>query len=423
MEKIDKEYRPRLVDSEILESLALSGAVVIEGPKACGKTMSAARISGSIFRVDLDFLTNSAVAAWPELVLDGETPRLIDEWQTVSEIWNRVRRAVDDRGLFSQFILTGSASPADDITRHSGAGRFSRLRMRTLTTFEAGESTGAVSLGTLLEGSDIGKGQAKMSFDVLVDLIVGGGWPTNIGLSTKASARRVRNYLEESTRIDVAQPDTNTKGRDPRKVKAVIQSLARGIGSSMAISTIRSDVKSFGIEINEKTIDSYLDALQRVMLIDYVPAWAVHLRSSARLRTKPKHYFADPSLAVAVLNASPELMRKDLRLLGLLFENLVMRDLFVYAQHNNAEVSFYRDSNGLEVDAIIEQEGGNWIAVEIKLGSTAVDDAAESLKRFAASVDTTYKGEAAALVVVTGNGYYYKRDDGVIVVPLGALGA
>ena len=423
MNKNDTDYRPRLVDSEILESLALSGAIIIEGPKACGKTMSASRVAGSIFRVDLDYITNSAVAAWPELVLDGDTPRLIDEWQTVSEIWNRVRRAVDDRGLFGQFILTGSASPADDITRHSGAGRFSRLRMRTLTTFEAGESTGAVSLARLLEGSDIGKGQSKLSFDTLVDLVVCGGWPTNIGLSTKAAARRVRNYLEESTRIDVAQPDTGTKGRDPKKVTAVIQSLARGVGSAMAISTIRSDVQAMGLDINEKTIDSYLDALLRTMLIDYVPAWAVHLRSKARLRIKPKHYFADPSLAVAALNASPELLRKDLRLLGLLFENLVMRDLLVYAQHNEAEVSFYRDSNNLEVDAIIEQAGGQWIAIEIKLGATAVDTAAETLKRFAASVDTTFKGEAAALVVITGNGYYYKRDDGVIVVPIGVLGA
>ncbi|MDZ4745136.1 MAG: DUF4143 domain-containing protein [bacterium] len=354
--------------------------------------------------------------------LEGKTPRLIDEWQSVPEIWNRVRRAVDDRKAFGQFILTGSAQPRDDAMRHSGAGRISRLRMYTLSTFESGHSTGSVSMAALLKGETISTGKCSQTFDDLVDSVVTGGWPANLQASVSTTMRRVRDYLVEAARIDVAQPDLTSRGKDPRKVGAVIQSLARGVGSSMSLSTIREDLSQVSVDISERTVESYLDALQRAMLIEFVPAWTVHLRSRARLRTKPKHYFADPSLAAAALKASPKHLRDDLRLLGLLFENLVMRDLLVYAQHNDATISFYRDNNGLEVDAIVEQHDGAWIAIEIKLGANAVDDAAATLQRFVGKVDTDRKGEPAALVVITGNGYHYPRTDGVSVVPFGVLG-
>ena len=383
--------------------------------------MTGRNAASSEFFVDADPTLTEAAASKPTLALDGETPRLIDEWQILPQLWNYVRRAIDDRQKQGQFILTGSAVPADDVTRHSGAGRFSRLRMYPLTLFESGKSLGKVSLKQLLNGSDIWEGASTLTYDSLLDFICAGGWPGNMNKSLDDSLSSVRDYLNEMQRIDIARLNTTQKGRNPKKIGAVVRSLSRGIGTAMSVATIMADVKVDDDSVVKETVSAYLNALESVMLLDYVFGWSVHLRSKATLRSNPKHYFTDPSIAVAALAASPLSLQKDPRFLGQLFENLVMRELQVFAQHNNANLFYYRDSYDLEVDAIVERIDGSWLAIEIKLGSASIESGAATLKKFEKTVDTTRKGEPAALIVITGDGYCYKRDDGVQVIPIGVL--
>ena len=424
---LNSNYRKRLVDQELIERLGRVGAVLIEGPKACGKTLTARQVAASELRVDTDSTVATLLSTAPAIVLGGATPRLLDEWQTVPSLWNHVRHAVDDRQSPGQFILTGSAKPADDATRHSGAGRFSRLRMRPLTSSESGLSDGSIGLGQLAAGKPIPAAAAtSASFTDVVDAICGGGWPANIDRSTTESMRGVREYLEEITRVDIAMYETGQKPRDPERIAAVIKSLSRGVGSAMKATTITNDVNGMegvhGTTVSVGTVGTYLEAITNVMILEHLPAWQTHLRSRATLRTSPKYYFADPSLAVAALKGTPTTLLTDLQLLGQLFENLVMRDLLVYAQHIGATVSYYRDSNGLEVDAIVDHFNGSWQAFEIKLGVNAVDTAAASLHSFVSNVDTVKRGEPSALSVITSTGPAYTREDGVNVVPITMLG-
>ncbi|RPI68562.1 MAG: ATP-binding protein, partial [Ignavibacteriae bacterium] len=327
------DYLPRWVDSEIAERLERIGAVVIEGPKACGKTRTARQASASEIRCDavpgIATLVNDA----PGYILDGPTPRLIDEWQTVPRIWNHVRHAVDDRSAVGQFILTGSASPADDESRHSGAGRFSRLRMRTLTLSEQCLSDRRVSLRALMEGRTCDSSSGNLSFGDLLEVVCAGGWPGNIALPLATALRNNIDYVEETTRLDISRIDRTLKGRDLHRIRAVIRSLSRSLGGSIGPSTIQADVTADRVPITTDTVSEYLDALHRVFLLESIYCWPTHLRSKAVLRTKPKVYFVDPSIAVAALNGNPDIIIKDLPLLGQIFENLVIRDLLVYAQH------------------------------------------------------------------------------------------
>lgn len=413
------EYRPRVVDQELQDALESVGAVLVEGPKACGKTETARQAARSEVLLDVDEQARTAVSVSPGLVLDGTEPRLIDEWQRAPDIWNLVRRAVDDRGGPGHFILTGSSVPPDDETRHVGAGRFIRLRMRPMTLAESGRSTEAVSLRALLDGEGVQTPDPDLSISDLTESICRGGWPGNQGLTVDRAQRLLRGYVGEIARADLQRVDGVR--RDPDAVARLIRSLARNVATPASISSLRADINGPDGNLRPETVSSYLGALERLMVIENLPAWAPSLRSRTRLRAAAVRHFVDPSLAVAAAQVAPDRLIRDLRWLGLLFENLVVRDLRVYAQALNAQVFAYRDGTGLEADAIIETSDGRWAAIEIKLGQGEVDTAAEHLIRLRDRVDTDVAGEPTALVVVTATGYGYVRKDGVTVVPIGAL--
>jgi predicted AAA+ superfamily ATPase len=410
-------YRPRVVDAELAERLSGPGAVVIEGPKACGKTETARQVAASEVLLDVDANAREAALVDPALVLTGEMPRLIDEWQLEPAVWNHVRRWVDDKR--GRFILTGSAVPADDITRHTGAARISRLRMRPMSLYEAGRSTGEVSLLELMNGTATTAADPGLTLDDLIEEVCRGGWPGFRGLDLARARRAVRDYLEEARRVDISRVDGVS--RDPERVRRLFQSLARNVAMRTPVTTLAADAAGPGSAMTDKTTRDYLAALARLMILEDQPSWTPHLRSRSDLRTTPARHFVDPSLAVAALGASPDQLLRDLNMFGLLFESLVVRDLRIYAQAFEGRVKQYRDNKGVEVDAIVETDDGRWVAFEIKLAPGRIGEGAESLRRFVAKIDTAMTGEPAALGVITGSGYGYVREDGIHVIPIGAL--
>ena len=412
-------YVPRIVDAELDARLKANGAVVIEGPKACGKTETARRQAASEVLLDIDVAARQAAEIDPGLVLDGATPRLLDEWQIVPAVWNHVRREVDSRAQPGQFILTGSATPADDTTRHTGAMRFGQVRMRPMTLAEVGRSTREISLAALLAGEPTRSADPGLSIHDLIEEVVRGGWPGIRGLSVDDAARALRGYLDRIRRTDIESVDGVR--RDPERVQAVLRSLARNVGTQAALTRIAADAATPGTAVSDDTVAEYLTALTRLMIVEDQPAWNTHLRSTHALRTAPTRHFTDPSLAVAALRATPASLLRDLNAFGLLFESLVVRDLRVYAQPLDGDVFHYRDQSGLEVDAIVDT-GNGWAAFEVKLGASQVDQAAAGLTRFAQRVDTARRGEPALLGVIVGSGYGYVRPDGIHVIPVGTLG-
>jgi predicted AAA+ superfamily ATPase len=414
-------YRPRIADLELADRLEAAGAVVVEGPKACGKTATARQAAASEVLLDVDESARAAATVNPSLILDGPAPRLIDEWQIEPGIWNHVRRTVDDRNRVGQFILAGSAVPAEDATRHSGAGRFSRLRMRPMSLFESGTGTGTVSLAGMLEGEPTETPDPGLAIGDLVEEIERGGWPGLRDQPISRAQQRVRDYLDEIRRTDINTVDGVR--RDPERVGRLLRSLARNVATHVAASTLSADTAGPDGPLKQHTVADYLTALERLFVVENQPAWAPHLRSRYALRRAAKRHFVDPSLAVAALRAGPAALLRDLNLLGLLFESLVVRDLRVYAQAVDGRVLQYRDSDGLEVDAIVETGDGRWIAFEVKLGgAAAIEEAAASLTTFAKRVDTAKCGDPAALAIVVAEGYGYVREDGIQVIPIGALG-
>lgn len=413
-------YHPRIVDRELAARLQATGAVVVEGPRACGKTTTAQQIAASEVRLDVDHVARRLASLEPARVLVGDVPRLIDEWQLEPAIWNHVRRAVDDRRRPGQFILTGSVVPADDATRHTGAGRLTRLRMRPLSLFELGHSSGEISLAGLLEGTPASAGRSVILLDDLAELICVGGWPVNLGRSTPLALRANRDHLDEIRRLDIANGDG--RKRDPVRVGMLLRSLARNIATPAATATLASDTGEGVSAIREHTAADYLRALERIMIVENQPAWPTHLRSRSVLRSKPIRHLADPSLAVAAVRATPARLLRDLDFLGLLFESMVVRDLRVHAQAADAEVFHYREKGGLEVDAIVQANDGRWAAFEVKLGEGRADAGAANLLRLAERVDPERMGEPMALGVIVSSGYGYTREDGVSVIPIGALG-
>lgn len=415
-------YRPRIVDAELRQRLASAGIVLIEGPRACGKTATARQLAASEVLLDVDEAARRAAQVDPSLVLDGPVPRLLDEWQIEPRLWNHVRRAVDERGAPGQFILTGSAVPADDITRHSGAGRVSRLRMRPMSLFETGHSTGAVSLEKLLSGVPPRVPASDLDVRSLADRVAVGGWPGSLDLGMEAALRAVRDYLEEIRRTDIVRVDGTR--RDPGNVGRLLRSLARNVSTHAATTTLAADAGGPDGPLDYDTVRDYLSALERLMIVEDQPAWAPHLRSKSILRKAARRHFVDPSLAVAALRATPGRLLEDLELLGFLFESLVVRDLRIYAQACDGQVFQYRDNTGLEADAIVDTADGRWAAFEVKLASEGppLDEAARNLLKLSERVDTSRSGEPVALAVVVPTGYGYVREDGVGVIPIGALG-
>jgi uncharacterized protein len=405
-----------VVDPELDEALHGQVAVLIEGAKGVGKTETASHRAKSRVLLDVDQEARTAATIDPSLVLVGDRPRLIDEWQEVPAIWNHVRRAVDAHE--GPFILTGSAVPADDATRHTGAGRFSWLRMRPMTLLELGRSSGTVSLGKLLDAEHARTQADELTIPDLVDVTCVGGWPALVGSSVTQGQRFLSGYLDSIARTDIRRVDGVS--RNPQKVWSVLRSLARNVGTEVSTATIARDTGGSDGPVDEDTARSYLAALQRLMVLEEQPAWAPRLRSRARLRSAPKRHFCDPSLAAAALQAGPARLLRDLNYFGFLFESLVVRDLRVYAQHVGASVFHYRDNIG-EVDVVID-DGTRWGAFEVKLGITYADEAATSLKKFVERIDTEQRGQPAFLGVVVPTRYGYTRDDGIQVIPVQALG-
>lgn len=413
-------YLPRIIETEIADHLTAIGAVVLEGPKACGKTATGRHMAASEVLLDVDPNARRMVGADPAWVLRGPTPRLIDEWHLESSIWNHVRRTVDDRRTPGQFILTGSAVPADDVTRHTGAGRLTRLRMRPLSLFEAERSSGEISLRELLDQTAQRSAPAPLPIPELAELICIGGWPGNFDRPPRQAMRLNRNYLNEIRRVDISR--VSDKKRDPVKVGRLLRSLARNVATSASLSTLARDVRSGGTSMRTDTVAEYLDALEHLMIVEDQPAWAPHLRSRTTLRKAAVRHFADPSLAIAALRATPERLLEDLEFLGLLFESLVVRDLRIFGQAIEAEVFHYREKGGLEVDAIVETDDGRWAAFEVKLGERWVDEGTANLRRFAARMKDGGRGDPTALAVIVPGGYGHVKAGDVGVVPIGALG-
>ena len=323
-------YQSRVVDAELDALLDASGAVLVEGARAAGKTATAMQAAASHVLLDVDASARRVTGADPALLLAGATPRLIDEWQLEPAIWNLVRRAVDERTARRQFILTGSAVPADDITRHTGAGRFTRLRMRPMSLFEMGRSTGSVSLRKLLAGVPQRSAATQIPIPALAELIATGGWPANLGSSPQSAIRANRGYLEDIQRTDVSAVAGGM--RDPMRVRRLCRSLARNVATPVAMSRLAADVGGTGPAMKPDTVAEYLDALERLMVVENQPAWSPHLRSRTTLRSSPIRHFVDPSLAVAALRSSPKALVADLEFLGLLFESMVVRDLLPWGK-------------------------------------------------------------------------------------------
>ncbi len=415
-------YMPRVADREVERALRASPAVVIEGPRACGKTWTGQRHSRSEVPFDAVFENRLAAQIAPRELLTGPVPRLLDEWQLAPGVWDAMRRACDDRGAKGQFILTGSADPPDDATRHSGAGRIIRVRMRPMSLFESGESSGRVSLSGLLEAERAAAPAPPASLADIVVLACRGGWPGLLDDAPEVAQLQLRGYLDEIARTDISRVDGTA--RDPVGVRRLLASIGRNVCTQATLKALGTDIGGREQTLHPQTVKSYLDALSRLFVVEELPAWRPHLRSRAELRKTPKRYFADPSLAVAALRSNPQRLMGELSYFGLLFESLVLRDLAVYARSSDWELSYYRDSFGLEADTVLTSlDHRRWAAVEVKLGGPQqIEQAVRSLRRLRESIDTARMGEPAKLIVVTAGGPAFEYPDGTAVVPVTALG-
>ena len=421
------EYLSRICDSLLLDALKASGAVLIEGPKWCGKTSLGERAAKScLYMHDPDKSASYLELAQlkPSRLLNGETPRLIDEWQDAPQLWNAVRFTVDKRGGTGHFILTGSSTPheekRDEAKRHSGTGRISRLKMLPMTLFESMESSGEVSLKTLFDGArDIEGESALGDIERIAYALCRGGWPEAVTTGGDDALLRARSYVDAIAEEDMRRVDGVE--RNPFRVRTLLRSLARNISTLASNRTIMEDVAANDSTMSDKTLANYMNALRRLFVVVDVPAWAPSLRSKAAIRTVAKHQFSDPSIAVAALDASPEKLLDDFNTFGFLFEAMATRDMRVYANAIGGAVMHYRDETGLESDMIVQLKDGRWAAVEVKLGFKQIDEAAANLVSLRNKIDTAKSGEPAFLMVLTGTDYAYTRDDGVHVVPLGCL--
>lgn len=419
-------YVPRIVDQQLANRLSAVGAAVIEGVKACGKTATARQQAKSEVLLDIDADALKAAALDPRLILDGASPRLIDEWQREPRVWDAVRRAVDDRATSGQFILTGSATPSDSVVRHSGAGRISVLRMRTMTLFEQRFSSGSVSLKALLQGQTPSPGRCDLDLRGYTERIVIGGWPQLLRTDAATAMQFVHDYVDTIVEHDI-ETVTGVQ-RDPRLLRRFLHAYAQMTAHPAQLSTILARARGEASEEyggdtaapSRSTADPYLRALRRMMIVDEVEAWDPALRSRSRLITAPKRHLGDPSVAAALLRCAPERLLTDLDTLGYLFESLATRDIRVYADAVDAAVFHYRERSGdLEVDLIVEQTDGNWAGFEVKLGGAMIDEAAAALLRLS---ETRVAVPPAVLGVITATEYCYRRPDGIWVIPLGCLG-
>lgn len=421
-----KNYRKRIADTILQRKLEGKGAVLIEGPKWCGKTTTAEQIAASILYMDNPQTKeqNITMASLnPKRLLTGAAPRLIDEWQLAPKLWDAIRFEVDHRHELGQFVLTGSAVPADtkEIT-HSGTGRFTWMMMRPMSLYESGDSTGEVSLRDLFHAPEAIDGTASIDMDRLAFLICRGGWPQAVGMRDEIALDQAMDYYDAVVHSDINRADGINK--NPERVKRLMRSLARNQGQQIANTVIAEDIKANdGTTIEDETVAGYISALKKIFVVEDMPAWNPNLRSKTAIRSADTRYYVDPSIAVAAIGAGPNDLIADLKTMGFLFETLCVRDLRVFADALNGEVYHYRDKNGLECDAVVHLRNGSYGLVEIKLGGDKlIEEGAESLKVLRDKIDPEKMKNPAFLMVLTGLGdYAYRRDDDIYVVPIGCL--
>lgn len=421
-------YRPRIVDNQLERMLRRIGAVLVQGPKWCGKTTTAEQKAASIIYLD-DPSKQKLFQQTAELnikaLLQGDTPRLMDEWQLVPQLWDAVRFEVDHRKAEGQFILTGSAVPPDsDEIHHTGTGRFARLTMRTMSLQESGDSTGSVSLQSLFEKNvEQPIGVSNIDIDRLAFLICRGGWPNSVGKKEEDALDLAYDYYNAVVESDISRVDGVR--RNAEMARRLTRSLARHQGAQVSLENIRKDM-SLNDEhmLGESSFAQYMSALKSIFVVDDMAAWNPNLRSKTAIRTSDTRYFNDPSIATSALGVSPADLTRDLNTMGLLFETLAVRDLRVYADALNGKVYHFRDKSGLECDAVIHLRNGNYGLVEIKLGGNMlIEDGAKTLKTLAEKIDTSHMNEPSFMMVLTGIGDYpFRRKDGVYVIPIGCLG-
>ncbi len=421
-----KKYKKRIADEILVRKLEGKGAVLIEGPKWCGKTTTAEQVAASILYMDEPEQKQQNIMMSelnPKRLLAGATPRLIDEWQLTPKLWDAIRFEVDHRGEMGQFVLTGSAVPADtkEIT-HSGTGRFSWLTMRPMSLYESGDSSGEVSLAALFDGlSDI-DGGSSLTIDRLAFLVCRGGWPQAIDMREGIALSQASDYYDAVVRSDINRADNVQKNEE--KVRRLMRSYARNQGSQVPNTVLAKEMSmNEGAIMSDETVASYVNALRRIFVVEDMPAWNPNLRSKTAIRSADTRYYIDPSIAVAALGAGPSDLLNDLKTFGFLFETLCVRDLRVYADALNGNVYHYRDKDGQECDAIIHLRNGKYGLIEIKLGGEKlIDEGAKSLKAMEEKIDFDKMNSPSFLMVLVGIGTYaYRRPDGVLVVPIGCL--
>lgn len=417
-----KEYIPRIVDDVLKNKLEYMGAVLIEGCKWCGKSTTARQFAKSYIEFqdpDKKMQYDKTLQTKPSIFLEGEKPRLFDEWQMYPVVWDSIRMDVDHTGLKGQYILTGSARPAEDSVMHSGTGRISKLLMRPMSLYESGESNGSVSLKEIINGKDI-NGVSSLDFDSLINAMMRGGWPESLNISGDNKYKLSKDYIKSLLNEDIKTLDGTV--RNSQKMAAVLKSLSRNVSTNTSKTTLLEDVKNeFTNEVSRPTLDDYLNTLEKLYILEYVPATNLNLRSKTPLRVSPKLQLVDPSLVIATLNLKREDLINDLIFTGFIFENMCMRDLKIYADAMNARLSYYKDKNDFEIDCILETDNGKWGAIEIKLGAGEIPTAAKNLIDFKEKVDKDKYGEPSFLMVLTGADLSYQRDDGVYVVSIGTL--
>ena len=421
-----ENYRKRVADEILKRKLEGKGAVLIEGPKWCGKTTTAEQIAGSILYMDdPEKREQNALMSTlnPKMLLDGDSPRLIDEWQIVPKLWDAIRFEIDHRKGFGHFILTGSAVPVEttEIT-HSGTGRITWMTMRPMSLFESGESSGEVSLGELFRTPEFIEGKSVLDLNRLAFVCCRGGWPQTLEMRDEIALDQAYDYLEAVVNNDINRADGIRK--DSEKVRRLMRSYARNQGTQTPNTVLAEDIKyNDGTSIGEETVASYVSALKKIFVVEDVPAWNPNLRSKTAIRTTDTRYYVDPSIAAAALGAGPNDLIQDLNSFGFILETLCIRDLRVYADALNGNVYHYRDKDGLECDAVIHLRNGSYGLVEIKLGGDKlINEGAETLKQLYTKKDTTKMKSPSFMMVLTGVGdYAYRRQDGVYVVPISTL--
>jgi predicted AAA+ superfamily ATPase len=421
----EEGYLPRVLDTRIDDLLRAFGAVCVEGSKWCGKTWTSLNHANSVYYVGDpagNYQNRRLAELDPLYALEGDTPHLIDEWQEVPGLWDAARFAIDRSREKGRFILTGSSVPPNRSTLHSGTGRIYQLKMRPMSLSESGDSKASVSLAKLFAG-ELGRHKETVTLDKIIWLAVRGGWPGILNLDEKSALELPHHYISQTARQDMSQVDG--KKRNPHKVERLLRSLARNNMTMVSNRTLIKDtLESNSTQIfSEPTLISYLGALKKLFVIEELPAWAPKLRATAKVRISSKKHFVDPSLAIAALGASPQQLKADLNTFGFMFENLALRDLKIYAEALGAQVFHYHDDENLEVDAVIEMPDGEWAALEVKLGVTEADKAASSLLRFKRKLMEKEGKPPTFLAVICGVcDFSYSREDGVLVIPLTALG-